>query len=168
MKTKTLSLILFAALLVAACSPAPAAEEVMVEDSMEKSEEVMEKDAMDSDEVMEKDAMDADEAMEKEDGDHSEDAMMEAEVSFAMDIWPVIEMYALNAHGGTGGVFLESYEDIMEYVVPGSPEESMLYKALTGDGMPVMPPSGKLPDDVLQLFYDWIAQGAKDNQQTFL
>jgi len=42
--------------------------------------------------------------------------------------------------------------DIMEYVTSGNPEESVLYKWLIGDGVPVMPPSGKLPDETLQFF----------------
>ncbi|MDP2965418.1 MAG: c-type cytochrome domain-containing protein [Pelolinea sp.] len=86
-----------------------------------------------------------------------------AEVSFSKEIWPVLEKYALAAHGGKGGVFLESYEDIMKYVVPGSPEESMLYKRLTADGVAQMPPSGPLPTETIKLFYDWIKQGAKNN-----
>jgi hypothetical protein len=85
------------------------------------------------------------------------------EVSFSRDIWPVIEEFALEAHGGSGGVFLESYEDIMNYVVPGEPENSRLYKALIGDGERQMPPTGRLPDEIIQLFYDWIAQGAPNN-----
>ena len=88
-----------------------------------------------------------------------------AEVSFSKDIWPIIQEFALPAHGtqAKGGVFLENYDDIMKYVVPGDPEASDLYKYLTGNGVPVMPPSGKLPDATIQLFYDWIAQGAKNN-----
>ncbi len=87
------------------------------------------------------------------------------EVSFSKDIWPIIQEFALPAHGtqAKGGVFLENYDDIMKYVVPGDPEASDLYKYLTGNGVPVMPPSGKLPDATIQLFYDWIAQGAKNN-----
>ncbi len=86
-----------------------------------------------------------------------------AEVSFSKDIWPVIESFALEAHGGKGGVFLESYDDIMKYVVPGNPKTSMLYKRLTADGVGQMPPSGPLPAETIQLFYDWIMQGAKNN-----
>lgn len=89
--------------------------------------------------------------------------VMAAEVSFSKDIWPVIESFALKAHGGTGGVFLESYEDIMKYVVPGDPKASMLYKRLTADGVAQMPPTGPLPAATVQLFYDWIMQGAKNN-----
>ena len=93
-----------------------------------------------------------------------DDSAMAAEVSFSGDIWPIIDQYALNAHGGKGGVFLESYEDILEQVVPGDPEGSRLYQVLTAtNGAPQMPPSGPLPDEMIQLFYDWISQGAPNN-----
>jgi len=49
------------------------------------------------------------------------------EICFCSDIWPVKEKYALNAHGGKGRVFLQSYDDIMEYGTLGNPEESSLY-----------------------------------------
>lgn len=86
-----------------------------------------------------------------------------AEVSFSKDIWPILEKYALAAHGGKGGVFLEGYKVIMNYVVPGKPEESPLYQELTGKGVPQMPPGNPLPSAAIQLFYDWIKQGAKNN-----
>ncbi|MGV8026569.1 MAG: hypothetical protein AB2L18_08435 [Anaerolineaceae bacterium] len=92
-------------------------------------------------------------------------SMVVAEVSFSKDIWPVIQQFALPAHSteGKGGIFLESYDDIMKYVIPGDPASSVLYQYLIGDGVPVMPPTGKLPDATIQLFYDWITQGAKNN-----
>ena len=92
------------------------------------------------------------------------DAVMVAEVSFSKDIWPVVQQFALPAHGGRGGVFLESYNDILKYVVPGKPEESVLMDALSGtNGHPVMPPGNPFPKETIQLFYDWILQGAKNN-----
>jgi len=90
--------------------------------------------------------------------------VMAAEVSFSKDIWPVVEKFALPTHGGRGGVFLESYDDIMKYVVPGKPEESVLMDALNGtNGHPVMPPGNPFPQATIQLFNDWILQGAKNN-----
>jgi len=86
-------------------------------------------------------------------------------VSFSQDVWPIFEQYVVKAHGGKGGVFLESYDDIMKYVVPGDPENSMLYKSLIGDGVQRMPPPPEAPlaDDLIQTIYDWIAQGAQNN-----
>lgn len=152
MKMKSgLILLIMAMLMVACSSPAPAAEPVMEKEAVVDEEVMVESEPA----VMEEEA-----AME--DDAHSDDAMM-AEVSFIQDVWPIIEEYALNAHGGKGGVFLESYEDILNYVTPGDPENSMLYKALIGDGLKLMPPDGPLPDEMIQTFYDWIAQGALNN-----
>jgi len=145
MKVRIITLLIAGALAVAAC--APAAVEAPAVEAAEPAEAVM------------PEAL-AEEPMAEE---APADAAHASEVSFSADIWPVIEQFALEAHGGSGGVFLESYEDIMEYVVPGKPEESMLYKALTADGMKQMPPSGRLPDETIQLFYDWILQGAPNN-----
>lgn len=143
MKTKFLAFLLIGAVLISACTAteeAPAAPAVEEETAMAETEPA--------------------EAMQAE---TDADVAMEEEVSFSADIWPVIEEEALDAHGGAGGVYLESYEDIMNYVVPGNPEESMLYQALTGNGHELMPPDGPLPEETIQLFYDWIAQGAQDN-----
>jgi len=76
---------------------------------------------------------------------------------------PILERYALNAHGGKGGVFLERYADIMNYVEPGNPEGSYLYRALIGDDTAQMPPGNPLPDEIFQTIYDWIEQSAKEN-----
>lgn len=87
----------------------------------------------------------------------------EKEVSFSRDIMPIFQKYADANHGSKSGYSLESYEGVMKNVVPGNPEGSVLYQRMIGQGGPVMPPSGKLPDDLLKLVYDWIKQGAKNN-----
>ena len=148
MKYRNLGLLIVSAVVIAACAPAVVEESDSLNDA--PAQEVIE---------VEVPAVELDDEMEPiieemEDGET---------VSFSQDIWPVIEEFALAAHGGRGGVFLESYDDIMNYVVPGNPEGSRLYKALIGDGERQMPPSGRLPDATIQLFYDWIKQGALNN-----
>lgn len=145
MKLKVLLIALISVMVLAACAPA-AVEEGIVEAPQEPA----------APEAVAPLTEEATPAVEPE-------MQSGEEVSFSQDIWPVIEEFALAAHGGRGGVFLESYEDIMNYVVPGEPENSRLYKALTGDGEKQMPPSGRLPDATIQLFYNWIAQGAPNN-----
>ncbi|NMB61128.1 MAG: hypothetical protein GYA18_02150 [Chloroflexi bacterium] len=146
MKIKTLSLIVLATILVAACSTSPNVETTSAP-------------------VTEQQTITAATDSQENTASNSGDSSTAAEVSFSKDIFPVIQQFALPAHGQQqkGGISLANYEDIMEYVVPGDPAASELYKRLTGDGVPVMPPTGKLPDDTIQLFYDWIAQGAKNN-----
>jgi len=85
------------------------------------------------------------------------------EVSFSQDVLPIFQEFAASCHGTSGGLSLESYEGVMKVVVAGKPEESLLWKRLNGQGGPIMPPSGKLSDDLLQLIYLWIQQGAKNN-----
>jgi hypothetical protein len=142
MKNKLIFVLMAGMLVLGAC--APAAVEVVEETMVE--EPAAEEPAM-------------------EEAAPAEEAAMGPEVSFSADLMPILEEWAYPAHStaGRGGVFLATYEDIMQYVIPGNPEESMLYRRLIGDGLPVMPPSGKLPDETIQLFYDWIMQGAKNN-----
>ena len=146
MKLKNISMILMAAILLAACSTAPASEDAAQPAVQEATAPTDNAEA-------------ASAAMEEE-------AAPAADmVSFSMDLMPVLVEFAQPAHSteGEGGVFLETYDDVMKYVIAGDPENSELYKRLIGDGVDIMPPSGKLPDATIQLFYDWIAQGALDN-----
>ena len=137
MKNKLLLLVLVFGLIFSACSTNNVVDDIAVEMVEEEIETQAEESVMEVEEVM--------------------------EVSFLKDLLPVLEKFASQAHGSSGGVNLETYENVLKVVVPGSPEESRLYKHLTGDGVPVMPPSGKLDDETIQLFYDWIAAGAKEN-----
>jgi len=142
MKNRLFLLTLTSMLFFAACSPVTSdvvdsTEEIVVEETTPEEEEIQQELAsIDSDAV---------------------------EVSFSQDVWPILEEYALAAHGGKGGVFLESYMDIMEYIEPGNPESSLLYRAVIGDGMKQMPPGNPLPDELIQTIYNWIEQGAKEN-----
>jgi hypothetical protein len=154
MKLRILTISIISTLLIASCATAVVEEAPAGPVVEEETGPAVE----DSDANIEK--VDDPETMEDE---STTDSLDTGEVSFSTDIWPIIEAEALSAHGGSGGVFLESYEDIMKYVVPEKPEESQLYKALIGDGHRLMPPNGPLPDEQIQLFFDWISQGAKDN-----
>ena len=150
MKIKFLPVLLLATIFIATCAPAA----VEVQQAPPAAEEAAQPSV---DEVAEPSEMEVEET-------ETDESMVE-EVSFSEDIWPIIESEALPAHGGAGGVFLESYEDVMDYVVPGNPEDSLLYKALIGDEHRLMPPPPAEPfsEETIQLFYDWIAQGAKNN-----
>lgn len=148
MKNKLIFILIAGVMVLAACAPAAVPEVT----APEVVEEAMVEEPAAEDSAMEEAAPVA----EVPAGD---------EVSFSADLVPILEQWAYPAHStqGRGGIFLATYDDIMQYVIPGNPEESMLYRRLIGDGVPVMPPSGKLPDETIQLFYDWILQGAKNN-----
>jgi hypothetical protein len=119
MKVKNLTVMLLAVFVIAACAPAVEAEPTTGVKENNVAPEIVSDVEEDDPEII-------------------------AEASFINDIWPVIEEFALDAHGGEGGVFLENYDDILGYVIPGKPKESVLYKSLIGDEEHLMPPDGPL------------------------
>jgi len=149
MKYRLFLITLTGALLIAACSPTTSSVEGPTAEVVVEAPET-----------------DVDEIVSEEEESALDSASIDSdvlEVSFSQDVWPILEKYALTAHGGKGGVFLESYEDILNYVEPGNPEGSLLYRALIGDGMPQMPPGNPLSDELIQTIHNWIEQGAKEN-----
>ena len=68
-----------------------------------------------------------------------------------------------------GGLRVDSRDALLQggqsgpAVIPGKPAQSLLLKALTyKDAQLKMPPTGKLPDNVIADFEKWIADGAED------
>ena len=74
-------------------------------------------------------------------------------------------------HGTLGGWDGSSYETVINSgdngpaVIPGDAENSLLILKImsTQELGAVMPPAGKLPDNIIQLFLTWINEGALDN-----
>lgn len=73
-------------------------------------------------------------------------------------------------HGGRmarGGLNLSTYESTMagsksgKVIVAGDVNASRIMQYLYGRGRPQMPPSGKMPDSVIQKIEKWIAAGAQ-------
>lgn len=91
-------------------------------------------------------------------------------VSFTNDILPVLQNRCLNCHGGNRteeGLVLLSYADVLKgsdnglIVTPGNADTSLLVEVLVNQDMPKRGP--KLTPDQVQLFIDWVNQGALDN-----
>lgn len=63
-------------------------------------------------------------------------------------------------------VDLSTYEKTMSTaeVKPNKPKDSELYQVMIKTDDEVMPPSGKLANDKINLVYNWILQGAKNNK----
>jgi len=60
------------------------------------------------------------------------------------------------------GIVLTNYESIMAAgVVAGKPNRSSIYKAITG-AEDIMPPSGKMPDNLIVFIRSWIESGAEN------
>jgi hypothetical protein len=92
---------------------------------------------------------------------------------FEKNIRPVLVKECYSCHAATakeikGGLTLDTREglhsggDTGPAVIPGDPKRSLLIKALRQVDEPKMPPSKKLPEDVISNFEKWIAMGAPD------
>jgi mono/diheme cytochrome c family protein len=91
--------------------------------------------------------------------------------TFTKDILPIFQKYCNTCHGELGGWDGSTYESSMTsgdhgpVIVPGDKEGSLLAQKILGthsEGS-IMPPTGKLPDAVIQIILDWIAAGALEN-----
>jgi mono/diheme cytochrome c family protein len=91
--------------------------------------------------------------------------------SFSADVMPIFEARCVMCHGALGGWDASSYDSVMNtgdnapVVIPGDSEGSLLGQKLLGTQTEgnIMPPSGKLPAEELQIILDWIDGGAPDN-----
>jgi mono/diheme cytochrome c family protein len=91
--------------------------------------------------------------------------------SFSADVLPILEDKCSLCHGSMGGWNSTSYTKVMTsgdhapVVNPGDPDGSLLVQKLIGTHTQgtIMPPGGKLADDLIQKIIDWIAAGALDN-----
>ena len=90
---------------------------------------------------------------------------------FEKKIRPVLAKHCFECHSGgekvKGGLLLDSRPgwnaggDSGPVIVPGNPADSLLLAALRYESLE-MPPSGKLPEDVVADFAKWIEDGALD------
>jgi hypothetical protein len=88
---------------------------------------------------------------------------------FEQKIRPVLVEKCLSCHGGEkqqGGLRLDSSESLAkggdsgQIVDREQPERSLLWEVLSYTGDIKMPPSGRLPDDQLAAFREWVSAGA--------
>jgi hypothetical protein len=91
---------------------------------------------------------------------------------FETHIRPVLVERCYECHSGTakvlqGGLRLDSFDGLRKggdsgtAIVPYKPDDSLLISALRYESLE-MPPSGKLPDKVIDDFIKWISLGAPD------
>ncbi len=93
-----------------------------------------------------------------------------ATVSFTNDILPIIESRCINCHGGQRtekGLDLKTFDSLMAgsengpIVTPGDAAHSKFVELVANQKMPKRGP--KLTPPQIQLFTDWVNQGAPDN-----
>ena len=87
---------------------------------------------------------------------------------FEAKIRPVLAAKCYGCHASTlkapmAGLSLDRKDGLAKVIAPGKPAESRLLHALSyTDPELQMPPTGKLPDEVIADFSAWIAAGAPD------
>ena len=93
-----------------------------------------------------------------------------APVSFSRDVLPILTSQCGSCHGGQGGLWLTTYEEVMvggdsgPVVVPGQPDQSPLYLRVTGQQTPQMPlDASPLTQAQIDAIKGWIAEGAPKN-----
>ena len=95
---------------------------------------------------------------------------------FEKKIRPVLAKHCYSCHAADaktvmGGLLLDTAEPMLTggdsgpAVVPGNPKESLLLEALRHESFE-MPPTTKLPDNVIADFEKWIAKGAPDPRKS--
>ncbi|MGA7669778.1 MAG: c-type cytochrome domain-containing protein, partial [Nitrolancea sp.] len=94
----------------------------------------------------------------------------DAPVSFSRDILPILTSQCGSCHGGQGGLWVLSYEQLMvggssgAVVMPGNPDQSLLYQRITGQTPPQMPlNSPPLTASQIDAIKGWITEGAPKN-----
>jgi len=93
-----------------------------------------------------------------------------ATVSFANDIFPILQSRCINCHGGNRteeGLSLKTYAEIMKgsqnglVITAGDANNSLLAEMVSNQKMPKRGP--KLTPLQIELIIDWINQGALEN-----
>lgn len=88
-------------------------------------------------------------------------------VSFSRDVQPIFNARCISCHGGTEGLYLDSYTGVVNgsmgwpVVIPGDPINSRLIQLVSSGYMPYGGPS--LNQDQIQKLVDWVAAGAPNN-----
>ncbi len=89
-------------------------------------------------------------------------------INFKREVLPIISANCAfsgchDANSASGGVILDTYENIMKEVIPFKPSKSKLYEYITSTEN-VMPPApyDMLSETQINLIQEWINQGAMD------
>lgn len=87
---------------------------------------------------------------------------LHARVNFVRDVKPILEYNCVRCHGPDAamkGIRLNTKERALMSVVPGKPDDSMLYNIAKVGRMP--PGPKKLTPQQLETLRKWIAEGAR-------
>jgi mono/diheme cytochrome c family protein len=91
-------------------------------------------------------------------------------LTFDADIQPIFQESCAMCHGIAGGWDSSTYQKAMTtgdhgpVIIPGDVTNSLLAQKIQGTTLSggIMPPGGKLPDEIIQTILQWIAEGAPE------
>lgn len=89
-------------------------------------------------------------------------------ISFSEDVQPIFNRNCVSCHNGQLPPDLRganSFNALINgsYVIPNDADSSILFKALNGQGAPLMPPNGSLRQSDINIIGQWINEGALNN-----
>src|SRR4051812_7461997 len=95
----------------------------------------------------------------------------EPAVNYKDHVQPILRKHCLNCHNpdkSRSDLDVSTYQKLLaggssgEAVKPGSPDQSLLYRVVSHQVEPNMPPKGKIPDADLAVIKKWIEGGAPE------
>jgi WD40 repeat protein len=95
-----------------------------------------------------------------------------AKITFDQHVKPILKQRCSSCHNSErkeGDVDVTNFTNLMigggsgEVIEPGSAEESYLFRLVTHEDAPEMPPGGKIPDPQIEVLRKWIDGGALEN-----
>lgn len=89
-------------------------------------------------------------------------------VSFTKQVKPILVERCLACHSDKerfGGLSLESFDDIADYLTPGDPSKSRLLIVVTGSTAKMPRGGPPLKAEQIETLRAWIEQGAKDDSK---
>ncbi len=87
-------------------------------------------------------------------------------VSYSRQIRPLLDSRCISCHSDderNGGLSMEGYAHVMDAVTAGKPDDSRLYKVISGESPRMPKGSPKLSEEQVTNVRLWIEQGAKDD-----
>lgn len=87
-------------------------------------------------------------------------------VSFEKQVKPILVERCMACHSDKerfGGLSLEKFEDIADFITPGDPEKSRLLVVVTGERAKMPRGGPPLKPEQIETLRAWIEQGAKDD-----
>ncbi len=87
-------------------------------------------------------------------------------VSYVRQIRPMLDARCLSCHSDderNGGLSMEGYDHVMDAVAAGKPEDSRLFKVISGESPRMPKGSPKLSEEQVTNVRLWIEQGAKND-----